>query len=139
MFVKTLWIKGKAGLYFEAIKQNDLEGIVIKKIDSTYQIAKRSFDWLKIINYKYQLCYIYAIKKKQFGALLAFETGKAAGVIEFMKKEDKKKVYTYIRNHIKKETNDLFILDVPLVCNVKFRNYTSKGKLRIPTIENWIA
>lgn len=35
---------------YKFTKDNDLEGIVAKKIDSTYQINQRSKDWLKIKN-----------------------------------------------------------------------------------------
>ncbi len=38
-------------LYLGQIKK--LEGIVLKKADSPYEINKRSHNWLKVINYDY--------------------------------------------------------------------------------------
>ncbi|MBT2639435.1 hypothetical protein [Bacillus sp. ISL-39] len=40
---------GRGTDYFNLIKEQGLEGIVLKKADAKYQINKRSNDWLKVI------------------------------------------------------------------------------------------
>jgi len=139
-FVQSQWILGNAASYFKAIKQYDLEGIVIKRADSKYTISRRSQDWKKIINYKYlsNVC-IYGLRRKEFGALLSFENGQSAGMIEFMNKEDRIKLYSHARKYKKKETDDLIFFDKPLSCEVRFRNFTKNGKLRIPTVNSWTS
>lgn len=42
------YIVGSGGLYFAAAEQHGLEGIMAKKLDSTYSPGKRSPAWLKI-------------------------------------------------------------------------------------------
>ncbi len=59
--------------HFELTKQHGLEGIVIKKADSTYKIGKRSHDWLKVINYQYADVFITGMRKDEFGLLLGVE------------------------------------------------------------------
>ncbi|WP_235991729.1 ATP-dependent DNA ligase [Metabacillus schmidteae] len=43
---KSQYVIGHGEAYFNLVKERDLEGIVMKKVDSTYQINKRSYDWL---------------------------------------------------------------------------------------------
>ena len=50
---KVLSIQGNGKALFDLVKQQNLEGIVLKKKDSKYAIGKRSHDWLKVINYQY--------------------------------------------------------------------------------------
>lgn len=40
--VKTLSVKGKGKALFQSVKEKDLEGIVLKKKDSKYDVGKRS-------------------------------------------------------------------------------------------------
>lgn len=46
-------IQGNGLAYFNLVKEKNLEGIVLKKADSPYEINKRSNNWLKVINYDY--------------------------------------------------------------------------------------
>lgn len=140
IFVQAQWMIGNAGAYFEAIKQHDLEGIVIKDVNSRYSIAKRTNVWLKVVHYKYRKnIFIHGMRKKEFGAFLSYENGEPAGMIEIMTKEDRIKLYEHARRYKKTETEKTIVFDKPLLCEVRFRNYTRNGKLRIPTIHSWIA
>ncbi|WP_328824028.1 hypothetical protein [Niallia circulans] len=67
------WMRGHATAYFDLVKQNQLEGFVLKKSDSVYDIGKRSYSWLKVINYQYEDVYITGIRKDEFGLLLSFQ------------------------------------------------------------------
>jgi hypothetical protein len=42
---------------------------------------------------------IYGIQKKEFGAILAYANGESAGMIQFMKKEDRIKLYAHARKY----------------------------------------
>ncbi|MGM7722136.1 ATP-dependent DNA ligase [Metabacillus sp. Hm71] len=129
------WIPGNANAYFDLIKQQDLEGIVLKKSDSVYDVGKRSYNWLKVINYQYEVVYITGIRKDEFGVLLSFLDGKPAGIIEFIPTNDRKKLYSLSKVHFE---NDKFLFIDPIKCRVKYRNLTKQGKLRIPSIVDWL-
>nr|WP_317853540.1 RNA ligase family protein [Neobacillus sp. Marseille-Q6967] len=53
ILAKTQFIEGHGEAYFDVIKAQDLEGIVLKRKDSSYEVGKRSQSWLKVINYQY--------------------------------------------------------------------------------------
>jgi bifunctional non-homologous end joining protein LigD len=52
----TFQAKGK--LLYSVIKEKGLEGIVAKKLDSLYEIGKKSGSWLKIKNRMQIICYV---------------------------------------------------------------------------------
>jgi DNA ligase 1 len=136
---KMKWIEGKGEQYFELIKQYDLEGIVLKRADSSYQINKRSHDWLKVINYKYEDVYISGMRKDQFGLLLNFEDGRYAGLMELMAPQNRKVLYKQYRDFIVDENDKFVYLDPKLKAKIKYRNLTIKGLLRIPSFVEWIS
>jgi DNA ligase 1 len=132
----VMWMQGNGCAYFDLVKQNDLEGIVLKKIDnSPYEIGKRSHSWLKVINYQYENCYITGLRKDEFGLLLSFLDGNPAGLIEFMPPDDRKKLYSMCKVN---SENDKFRFIEPIKCRVKYRNLTKQGRLRIPSFVDWL-
>ncbi|MDQ0221109.1 ATP-dependent DNA ligase [Peribacillus cavernae] len=132
-------IEGHGSQYFDLIKEQGLEGIVLKKADSKYRPGTRSDQWLKVINYQYENIWITGLRKKEFGLLLSFEDGSPAGLMEFMKPSDRKKLYAEYKKHIRTETDDFIYLDPKLKGMVKYRNLTKKGYLRIPSFEKWTS
>jgi DNA ligase-1 len=52
VITKVQWIQGNGVAYFDLVKQHGLEGIVLMRANSFYQIDKRSNHWLKVINYQ---------------------------------------------------------------------------------------
>lgn len=128
--VPVQWTHCNRVKYFDLVQQLGLEGIVLKKSDSTYQIKKRSADWLKVINYQYSEALITGVRKDQFGLLLMFE----AGVMEFMPPNNRKELYEKYKVI---EENDKFKYIDPIKCRVKYRNLTKDGKLRIPSFIEW--
>jgi DNA ligase 1 len=135
LITKTKWIIGNGVAYFQAVKERGLEGTVQKKINSLYSISKRSTDWLKVINYQYKSVNIYGLSKEKFGALLSFEDGSHAGLMEFIPAKDKRNIYK--RMTISNENEKYIYFEEPLPCKVKFRNYFHSGKLRIPSFYSW--
>lgn len=137
--VKVQWTIGSATAYFDLVKQHGLEGIVQKRIDSPYSIAKRSHDWYKVIAYSFaDNIRIAGFQKDKFGLLLQFDNGAPAGTLEFMTKKDRAKFYQLQKDLVRKETDKFVYLEPSLKCRIKYRNLTSNGYLRIPSFEEWI-
>lgn len=134
---KVKWIIGNGTQYFDVVKQHDLEGTVQKRANSKYQIKKRSKDWLKIVNYKYESVYICGLRKDKFGLLLNFENGNYAGVMEFMTPKDRREFYSQYKDFIVKENDKYIYLKPQIKVNVKYRNLTKNGLLRIPSFVEW--
>ncbi|MES9684561.1 hypothetical protein ABWK22_17005 [Gottfriedia acidiceleris] len=108
-------IEGQGSEYFDLVKEKDFEGIVLKKADSIYRPGSRSHDWKKVIAYKYENnIYITGLRKKEFGVLLSFEDGSPAGLMEFTKPEDRKKLYAEYKKYIRTETDDFIYLEPKL-------------------------
>jgi len=132
---KTLSINGSGHALFDLVKLQDLEGIVLKKKDSKYEIGKRSKNWLKVIHYKYKTVTIAGFRKSEFGWLLGFPDGKPAGIMELGVPADARKaVYELAKMVGAKETNDyVYFLNDSLKCKIKYRTLTKAGLLRLPS------
>ncbi len=88
-----------------------MEGIVLKRADSKYQIKKRLQDWIKVINYQYTDAFIMGLRKDEFGLLLGIEERdriKPVGVMEFMNPDAKKQFYSRYRDLITEENKNSF-------------------------------
>ena len=73
LFSVFIFEKGKE--FFKKVKEQGLEGIMAKKIDSSYEIGKRSKNWLKIKVLKSLDCIIIGYttgigKREEFGSLI---------------------------------------------------------------------
>jgi bifunctional non-homologous end joining protein LigD len=72
----SAYVIGKGKKFFQEVRKKGLEGIMAKRLKSTYQVGKRSKDWLKIKHLKTLDCIICAYTKgsgwreKYFGALV---------------------------------------------------------------------
>ncbi|WP_391558884.1 hypothetical protein [Robertmurraya sp.] len=91
--VTSQFIEGFGVQYFDLIKEQGLERIVLKRSDSFYQINKRSYDWLKVINYQYSDVVITGLRKDEFGLVLSSMDGMYLGIMEFMSHEDRIRLY----------------------------------------------
>jgi DNA ligase-1 len=138
--VPVQWIEGNGKLYFNLIKERNLEGIVLKRKDSKYHINKRSDEWLKVINYKFQDVAITGMLKKDHSFLLSsLDSGQNIGVMEFIPPQERKKVYSQLNKSGVNESDNVIYFNQTIPCNIKFRNWTSNGKLRIPSFHKWIS
>lgn len=122
--------------YFELIKQHDLEGIVMKEKGSFYE-SKRSNKWLKVLNLKTDKCYISGISKEKFSVYLNFLDGSYAGTIEFMKPEDRKRLYSLINDLKAFEDEKKILFKNEQIIEVAFRNKYRSGLLRLPKLISW--
>ncbi|MBY0144327.1 ATP-dependent DNA ligase [Neobacillus niacini] len=134
LFAKVKYLEGHGAAYFDLVQQQGLEGIVLKRKDSRYEVGKRSQSWLKVINYQYDDVMITGLRKGEFGLLLSFLDGKPAGIIEFMSPAELKALYRQ-KKIISEDENFIFI--EPKKCKVKYRNLTKAGFLRIPSFVKW--
>ena len=139
--IKTLSLNGNGKALFDLVKREDLEGIVLKKKDSKYEIGKRSKNWLKVINYKYLTVSITGFRKSKFGWLLNFPDGRPAGVMELgVPPEARRIIYTLAKTLKTKEINDyIYFSNQPLKCKIKYRTLTRSGLLRSPSFLEFTA
>lgn len=137
LIAKTQFIEGHGEAYFDAIKEQALEGIVLKRKDSRYEVGKRTQSWLKVINYQYSDVFVVGYRKrpKDFGLLLTFEDGRYAGVMELgVPLLARKHVFT---KHVIREEKDLAFIE-SVKCRIKYRNLTKVGLLRLPSFVKWV-
>ncbi len=152
--ILSSYIIGKGKELFEKVKEKKLEGIIAKKLNSTYQIGKRSEDWLKIKYLKTLDCVIAGFTKgsgwreKYFGALIlgCYKDGKLIylGRVGTGWEEKDLEEITKKLNEIKSEKcpfeekpkmpSDLVVTWVKpkLVCEVKYLEITKELQLRAP-------
>ncbi|WML26273.1 RNA ligase family protein [Neobacillus sp. OS1-33] len=121
LLTKVKYLEGHGTAYFDLVQQQGLEGIVLKRKDSRYEVGKRSQSWLKVINYQFSDVMITGLRKGEFRLLLSFLDGKSAGVMEFMPPGEKKNLYK--EQQVVSENNK-FIFIEPIKCRVKYRNLT---------------
>lgn len=136
------FIEGNAETFFNLTKEQGLEGIVIKDKKSKYEVSKRSHSWLKVVNYQFAEVYITGLRKDKFGLLMGLEEGgkiRPAGIMEFMTPEARKQLYRDHRDLIIDESNDFIFLEPIIKAKVKFRNFTKKKLLRIPSFIEFIS
>ncbi|MBU8597267.1 ATP-dependent DNA ligase [Alkalihalobacillus clausii] len=132
------WLEGQADSYFDAVKNRELEGIVIKNPASTYKINKRSGDWLKVINYQFTEGLITGYRKNEFGLLLESFEGELWGVMEHMPIKSRREFYKLTKLQTVNESKNFVHLETPFPCKIRYRHKTSKGYLRIPTFVDWL-
>ncbi|WP_434786871.1 ATP-dependent DNA ligase [Bacillus velezensis] len=127
-------IRGHAADYFELVRQNRIEGIVMKRADSSYAESKRSDRWLKIVNYEYTDVWITGYRKEDNALVLAYEDGSYAGMMEFMPHADRRRFHS---ERVDVGETDKYVNIEPIKCRVKHRFKTRKGLLRIPSFDSW--
>ncbi len=137
--------------FFAAIQQKDLEGIMAKRMDSKYFPGKRTTDWLKIKHHKSEEAIIAGFTaprggRKYFGALvlgtmikgkLTYAGHTGTGFDADFLKEVFAKLQPLIRPTSpfdeKVKTNmPVTWVEPKYICEVKFSEWTSDGKLRHP-------
>jgi DNA ligase 1 len=134
LVTKVKFLEGHGSAYFDLVQLQGLEGIVLKRKESRYEVGKRSQAWLKLINYQYDDVIINGIRQGEFGLLLSFLDGKPAGLMEFMPPTEQKNLY---RQQQVVSEDEKFTLIKPIKCRVKYRNLTKAGFLRIPSFVKW--
>lgn len=125
---------------FNITKQKGLEGIVSKRLDSTYLLGKRPVDtWHKIKAYLRETVTVTAIRKKQFGWKLGLgdQGERYAGICEYVPAAERKALWNISRNIIRKETDEWLYLEPVIKGTVKFQAWTKSGLMRSPYFEQF--
>ena len=137
--------------FFNAAKDNNLEGIMAKKINSQYHKGARTSEWLKIKYHKTEEVVIAGFTKPAgsrdyFGALVLAEKSKeglkyaghtGSGFTDKMLKEVYEKLKPLITNNsafkeIVKTNMPVTWVKPNYVCEIKFTEWTTDGKMRHP-------
>jgi bifunctional non-homologous end joining protein LigD len=143
---------GKA--FFAEVKKIGLEGIIAKKKLSTYQIGKRTSDWLKVKNVQGQEAIIVGYtepkgSRNYFGSLVLAVKKKGklvpignvgTGFTERSLKELHQKLKPLQRKTSPlgaavKDASDVTWVEPTLVCNIRFTEITKDGSVRHPVFE----
>jgi bifunctional non-homologous end joining protein LigD len=137
--------------FFQVSTDNNLEGIIAKKINSKYYPGKRTTEWLKIKNHKTQEAIIAGYtepggSRKYFGALiLASNNDNKLTYIGHtgtgFNQNSLKEMYEILQPLVQAESpfDEKIKTNMPvtwvkpaLICEVKYAEVTSDGKLRHP-------
>jgi bifunctional non-homologous end joining protein LigD len=141
--------KGKS--FFQVSEEQNLEGVMAKKIDSKYYPGKRTSEWLKIKNHKTAEAIIAGYtppegSRKYFGSLiLALKEGNkfiyAGNAGTGFNSESLKELYDVMQPLVQKESpfeekiknNSSAVWVKPeIICEVKYSEVTADGKFRHP-------
>jgi bifunctional non-homologous end joining protein LigD len=144
-------VRKEGVLFFKIVKEKGLEGIIAKDAQSTYQMGKRSRQWLKVKTYLTQDAVIGGFtqpngRRKHFGALvlgvfeghdLIFIGHTGGGFTTKMLKDISEKLDPLIRKKcpfkVEPKTNTpVMWVEPELVCEVIFHGWTDEGLMRQP-------
>jgi bifunctional non-homologous end joining protein LigD len=140
--------------FFSSVVKMDLEGMIAKRVTSSYQPGKRSGDWLKIKNHSTQEVVIAGFtaprgSRKYFGALILgiYEDGKLNYIGHTgtgFTSSTLEKVYKTIEPLKRKASpfskkvpvnSPVTWVDPVIVCAIKFTEVTEEGILRHPVFQ----
>ena len=135
--------------FYEVVEERNLEGIVAKRKDSTYQLGKRSNDWIKIKNTNeddFLVCgYFYQQKdgltlilgqydpngKLVYRGNVSLGVNNLRFINEYDAKPRPKPVFDFLKN------KNITWLEPELVCIINYMYRTEKGALRQPLLKGF--
>lgn len=144
------FIENSGELYYEAILEKGLEGIIAKKKDSNYIQGARTNNWYKIKKIRECDCVIFGytkgtgIRKSTFGGLILglyqhdnpVFVGKVGTGFSNKKLEELSKEFEHLKVNQKTQPFDIqeYVtwIKPSLVCKIRYQTVTSDGKLRMP-------
>lgn len=146
-FIKTKSVLNDGKTLFKKVKQLGLEGIVAKKIDSTYQIGLCSKEWIKIKNYKIENFYIggyyddpkYSMIKLYLGE---YRNNKFYYVGKVMMGKKRMLYKKILKELVEKDTvfnnykdNKVKYIKPKILCTVGYQERTKNNRLRHPVFK----
>lgn len=121
----------QAGAFYNACKQQQLEGIVIKQ-NKPYRAGSRPKGyWDKMICYNEADVLLTGIRKGRFGWLTTYPDGRFAGVIELSVPASLKKSINEIAWRYGRDAGKIIYLPESIPYKVRYRALTKKGHLRL--------
>lgn len=144
-FVKSKYFEETGIKLFNLIKKENLEGIVAKKKDSVYSYGVRSYDWLKIKNFKEDEFYICGYESTKNDNILSALLGEKMGskyffvgkILYSYKNKDYEKVINslVVKNYLENcDENAVFIKPLYRI-RVNYMERTKNNMLRQPFIK----
>lgn len=146
-FVKSLYVLKEGNKLFQKVKEKDLEGIVAKKIDSTYEIGIRTKDWIKIKNIKQETFYVGGYQEEENKPMVRLFLGEyQKNNFTFVGKVmvgKKSKFYKKLIEAERKRTSPFWNFKEPkikyiiptLTCEVAYLERTENNHLRQPVFK----
>ena len=140
----TLYMDGIGVRLKKMTEERNWEGIVAKRKDSIYRPDTRSYDWVKIKNWKEIDTVILGYRTKpQFGLIvgLHFPTmhNKPVATVEFGFKPEEKLAFLEVAKQIH-TVKDRYAqwVEPRLCCRIKYLERTESHKLRIAVFESFL-
>lgn len=129
--------------FYRMVENAGLEGIVIKRRDSKYYSKARKDVWQRVVCYQREIVYVTGFSRKKLAWAIGLERGGRivpAGVVEYGLSETvRKKVFPILQSHIVRETKDYIYVEPSVQIVVRFRNWTSAGKMRLAVVEQIVG
>src|SRR5690625_842775 len=126
---------------YKLTKEQGMEGIVEKSIQSVYKLNTRSSSWLKHKHFKYMDAVIMGYKENPFclivGAVFSGKIKPIATVKYGYTSEDKKAFRSVSRGIITKEENGVTWVEPLLCCNIKYLERNENDRLRITSFNGF--
>jgi bifunctional non-homologous end joining protein LigD len=147
------YVEEKGEQFYQAVLQQDLEGMVAKRKESTYEQGLRTGSWLKVKNLKSCDCVIFGYSKgtgareSTFGALVVglydtegkpiyiahLGTGFTQQLLESLMADFKKLKKTPV-TFFARDIEGIIWVEPKLVCEVIYQVVTRDCKLRMPRL-----
>jgi len=129
--------------FFDLCREQELEGIVIKRRDSRYHVGKRPAGlWQRVVVFQREECVVTGFSKKSLAWSIGVKRGKEIISVGLLKHglngEMGKAVYPLLRKLIIKETKEFAFVEPLIHISVRFRHWTEAGKMRLPVLERVI-
>lgn len=141
-FIKTKYLMQDGKSLFKEVKKSKLEGIVAKKIDSTYEVSKRTDNWLKIKNWKQEkfwiIGYIEKISISTVSLLLAEERNQKYKYVGKVTMGKRNSLYNKIKkqqkasNIVNEDISNATFIEPKYQCNIEYMERTANNHLRQP-------
>lgn len=140
-FLQAKFVKNRGVDLFKKVTSKNLEGIVAKKIDSTYEINTRTSNWLKIKNSKYATFFIGAYLRNKNNTITLVLGEYQNNKLKYVGKiivGPKNSLYKMILStkQLKKtpfidyQNSQAFYINPNLTCQVKYMERTKNNHLR---------
>lgn len=145
-------IVGRGKAYFEAVAQRGLEGVIAKRLDSSYLEGKRSSAWIKIVTWQEKplsvLGYVreHGEEKVKAVALGRKRGGRCQylGQVGGLEEDDKKLLYAALKDAKtlspvpENAPANVEWRDIDLRCYVRYFQDTASGRLRQASFKGWV-
>lgn len=141
-FSQIRYIEGNGTGLFKATKAAGLEGIVIKRKDSIYEVGRRSWAWQKVVHWQETEVVITGYRKKESGWLIAVEEDgrlRPGGVMELGIGAKERKAFYQVARLIQTHEDRKFVhLEPRIRCRIKYKKRTHAGYLREPVFQGFL-